>query len=68
MNFSKYGFDEFSQNFPKFKIVYIFLEYLEYFFQKIFQMMLPNICSTSVYNETTKMNTMGTTYEHNRIA
>ena len=45
MNFIKYGFDGISQSFLSFKMVYIFLEY---FFQNISQMMLPNIYSNSI--------------------
>ena len=51
MNFSKYGFDGLSQCFPQFKMVYIFLEY---FFQNISKMILPNICSIPVKNKTKK--------------
>ena len=52
MNFSKYDFDGLSRCFPQFKMAYIFLEY---FFQNIPQMMLPNIYSISVKNKTAKM-------------
>ena len=52
MNFSKYGFDRLSRCFPQIKMVYVFLEY---FFQNISQMMVPNIYSISVKNKTTKM-------------